>query len=130
MGNRKTYIPNHLLQLTIWTCHKSHMWKYAKGTCGQKYIPVYQPNTAYAQADRHEARLPRSRSERPVRWLLDRKQIWRWSISDQAAVMSGTDHLWLNVRGDALDCGMPSTRKDDYKGNAPVFTWYYPDKNG
>ena len=49
---------------------------------------------------------------------------------DQAAVMSGTNHLWLNVRGDALDCGMPSTKKDDYKGNAPVFTWYYPDKNG
>src|ERR1700722_4404830 len=27
--------PNPLLQLTIGTCHKSHMWKYAKGTCGQ-----------------------------------------------------------------------------------------------
>ena len=58
---KRRTIPNHLLQLTIWTCHKTDMWKYAKGTCGQKYMPVYKTqHRIHAEADRHEARLPRS----------------------------------------------------------------------
>ena len=128
---KRRTIPNHLLQLTIWTCHKSHMWKYAKGTCGQKYMPVYQPNTAYTRK-RIGTKLDYLGVNESAQYIgcLTASKYGGGQFPDQAAVMSGTNHLWLNVRGDALDCGMPSTKKDDYKGNAPVFTWYYPDKNG
>ena len=108
------------------------MGKYAKGTCGQKYIPVYQPNTAYTRK-RIGTKLDYPQvNESAQHWLLrTASKYGGGQFPDQGCqVMSGTNHLWLNVRGDAVDCGMPCTRKDDYKGNAPVFTWYYPDKNG
>jgi hypothetical protein len=50
--------------------------------------------------------------------------------ADQAAVILPSNHLFLHIRGDTLDCGMPRSAADDAEPTAAVFNWYWPDVLG
>jgi hypothetical protein len=49
---------------------------------------------------------------------------------DQAAIISAENHLWLHIRGELIDCGLPRSAPDDAQANAATFRWYWPDSVG
>ena len=49
IGKKRSTIANQLLKLYVWTCPKKDIAQFAEGTCGNFYMPMYVPNTAYTR---------------------------------------------------------------------------------
>jgi hypothetical protein len=54
-----------------------------------------------------------------------KKRFW-----DQAGIVMFDNHLYLQIRDDRIDCGMPRTSADDFEPTASILNWYYPDTIG
>ena len=102
IGKMRSTIANQLLKLYVWTCPKKDIAQFAEGTCGNFYMPMYVPNTAYARK-RIGGKLDYLGAEdaKLIGCLTNSKYSTRQQ-PDQAAMISETNHLWLHIRGELL----------------------------
>jgi hypothetical protein len=42
---------------------------------------------------------------------------------DQAAMISDQNHLWLHIRGELIDCGLPRSAPNGAQANPAIFHW-------
>jgi len=127
-GKKKGGVPNFRLKLYVWTCPLRETRRHLEGTCGNFYIPIYKPNIA-ATRKRIGTNLDYLAADdaKFIGALTVRKygtsRFW-----DQAAVIYPDNHLYLHIRGQQIDCGMPRTAPDDWNPGASVLNWYFPDQ--
>jgi hypothetical protein len=127
-GKRRSGKPNFQLKLYVWTCPMREITRHIEGTCGNFYINVYQPNIAatrkrigsnldYLDAD--DAKFIGALS--PTKYSNHR--VW-----DQAAIVMPDYHLYLQVGGDRIDCGIGRGAPADWQKGAAVHVWHWrPD---
>jgi hypothetical protein len=130
IGKKRSTIANQLLKLYVWTCPKKDIARFAEGTCGNFYMPMYVPNTAYTRkriADKLD--YLEADGAKLIGCLTNSKYSTRQQ-PDQAAAISDQNHLWLHIRGKFIDCGLPRSAPDDAQANAAIFHWYWPDTLG
>jgi len=129
-GKKRSTIANQLLKLYAWTCPKRDIAQYAEGTCGNFYIPMYVPNTAYARKRIGDKLDYLGVNDAKLVGCLTNTKYSKRQQPDQAAFISGANHLWLHIRGEVINCGFPRSAPDDVKANAAVFHWYWPEVLG
>jgi hypothetical protein len=130
VGKMRSTIANQLLKIYAWTCAKQDISKFAEGTCGNFYIPMYVPHTAYARKRiGHKLDYLAADDARLIGCLTNSKYSERQQ-PDQASMISDKNHLWLHIRGELIDCGFPRPAPDDAQMNAAIFHWYWPDTLG
>ena len=130
IGKKRSTIANQLLKLYAWTCRKKDIPEYAEGTCGNFYMPMYVPNTAYTRK-RIGGKLDYlGIDDANLIGCLTNSKYSKRQQPDQAAIISPANHLWLHIRGELIDCGLPRSAPRDAQPNAAIFHWYWPDTLG
>jgi hypothetical protein len=127
VGKKRSTIANQLLKLYVWTCSKKDVAQFAEGTCGSFYMPMYVPNTAYARKRIADKLDYLGADDANLIGCLTNSKYSKRQQPDQAAMISDQNHLWLHIRGELIDCGLPRSAPDDAHTNAAVFHWYWPD---
>ena len=126
-GKKRSTIANQLLKVYVWTCPKRDIAQYAEGTCGNFYMPMFVPNTAYARKRIGDKLDHLEADGAKLIGCLTSSKYSKRQQPDQAAMISQTNHLWLHIRGELIDCGSPRSAPDDAQANAAIFHWYWPD---
>ena len=126
-GNKRSTIANQLLKVYAWTCPKKDIAHWAEGTCGNFYMPMYVPNTAYARKRLGDKLDYLGADDAKLIGCLTNSKYSKRQQPDQAAMISDENHLWLDIRGAVVDCGLPRSAPDDAHANAAIFHWYWPD---
>ena len=130
IGKKRSTVANQLLKLYVWTCPKKDIAQFAEGTCGNFYMPMYVPNTAYARKRIGDKLDYLGADEAKLIGCLTNSKYSKRQQADQAAIISDENHLWLHIRGELIDCGLPRSAPDDARANAAICHWYWPDSLG
>ena len=130
IGKKRSTIANQLLKLYAWTCRKKDIPEYAEGTCGNFYMPMYVPNTAYTRKRIGDKLDYLGIDDAKLIGCLTNSKYSKRQQPDQAAIISPANHLWLHIRGELIDCGLPRPAPGDAQPNAAAFHWYWPDTLG
>jgi hypothetical protein len=129
-GKKRSTIANQLLKLYAWTCPRKNIPEYAEGTCGNFYMPMYVPNTAYTRKRIGDKLDYLGVDGAKLIGCLTNSKYSKRQQPDQAAIISPANHLWLHIRGELIDCGVPRSAPNDAQRNAAIFHWYWPDTLG
>lgn len=121
-------LPNHQLEIHVWTCRPELHAKFPDGNCGEFYIPVYVPNTTHARE-----RLGNDLNSLPqqnAKWIgmLAKKKVGKWS--DQAGIIERDNRLRIFIRDIPFDLGLPSAAPADADPDAARLRWDWPDTRG
>jgi hypothetical protein len=126
-GKKRSTIANQLLKVYAWTCPKKDITQFAEGTCGNFYMPMYVPNTAYSRKRIADMLDYLACDDAKLIGCLTNSKYSKGQQPDQSAMISANNHLWLHIRGELVDCGLPRSAPDDADANAAIFHWYWPD---
>jgi hypothetical protein len=127
IGKKRSTIANQLLKLYVWTCPKKEITKFAEGTCGNFYMPMYVPNTAYARKRIADKLDYLGADDAKLVGCLTNTKYSKRQQPDQAAMISDKNRLRLHIRGEWIDCGLPRSAPEDAQANAAIFHWYWPE---
>ncbi len=127
---KRSTIANQLLKLYVWTCPKKDIAQYAEGTCGNFYMPMYVPNTAYTRKRIADKLDYLGADGAKLIGCLTNSKYSKRQQPDQAATILDQNNLWLHIRGKLMDCGLPRSVPNDAQTNAAIFHWYWPDVLG
>jgi hypothetical protein len=127
IGKKRSTTANQLLKLYVWTCPKKDIAQFAEGTCGNLYMPMYVPNTAYSRKRIANKLDYLGANDAKLVGCLTNSKYSKRQQPDQAAIISDQNHLWLHIRGELVDCGLPRSAPNDAQANAAIFHWYWPD---
>jgi len=121
-------LPNHQLEIHVWTCRPELHAKFPDGDCGEFYIPVYVPNTTHASV-----RLGNDLDYLPqqnVKWIgmLAKTKVGKWP--KQAAMIERDNRLRLFIRDIPFDLGLPTASPPDADRDAARLRWDWPDTRG
>jgi hypothetical protein len=130
IGKKRSTIANQLLKLYAWTCPREDITQYAEGTCGNFYMPMYVPNTAYTRKRIGDQLDYLGADDARLIGCLTNSKYSKRQQADQAAMLSDKNHLWLHIRGELVDCGLPRPAPGDAQAHAAIFHWYWPDVLG
>ena len=88
---------------------------------------MYVPNTAYTRKRIADKLDYLGADDAKLIGCLTNSKYSKRQQPDQAAMISASNHLWLHIRGELIDCGLPRSAPDDAQANAAIFHWYWPD---
>jgi len=120
------------LKLYVWTCPPDKCSKHLEGTCGDFYMHMADPHHRshrryngdkldYLNAD--DAKLVGA-------LCISKSQFDQGKHFDQAAIVMPDNHLYLDLYGQRVDCGMMRSGGSDWANDAALGLWQYPDCYG